>query len=63
MVYSLVILVKCLSLDFRCAILPHIGSATFETRVEMARLAAENALTAIFDEEMPAALDLSPYQG
>ncbi|KIK06014.1 hypothetical protein K443DRAFT_674587, partial [Laccaria amethystina LaAM-08-1] len=42
----------------RCAILPHIGSATLETRVEMARLAAENALSAIDGKPMPASLNL-----
>jgi len=42
----------------RCAILPHIGSATLETRVEMARLAAQNALSAIDGKPMPASLNL-----
>ncbi|KAH6909564.1 hypothetical protein BKA70DRAFT_1385698 [Coprinopsis sp. MPI-PUGE-AT-0042] len=37
----------------RCAILPHIGSATYETRVDMAKLAAENALAAVLGEPMP----------
>ncbi|PPQ73438.1 hypothetical protein CVT26_015825 [Gymnopilus dilepis] len=46
----------------KCVIVPHIGSATYETRVEMARLAVNNALAAIFDERMPAALDLTSYQ-
>ncbi|KAF8156922.1 hypothetical protein B0H34DRAFT_658677 [Crassisporium funariophilum] len=45
----------------RCAILPHIGSATFETRVDMATLAVKNALAAISGDEMPASLDLSRY--
>ncbi|KAF9561444.1 D-isomer specific 2-hydroxyacid dehydrogenase [Agrocybe pediades] len=45
----------------RCAILPHIGSATIETRLEMATLAVNNALAAIFDKDMPASLDLSAY--
>ncbi|PPQ93563.1 hypothetical protein CVT25_005555 [Psilocybe cyanescens] len=46
----------------RCTILPHIGSATFETRVGMATLAVQNALAAIFGQEMPAALDLTRHQ-
>jgi glyoxylate/hydroxypyruvate reductase len=43
----------------RCVILPHIGSATIETRIEMATLAVKNALAAIFEEDMPAALNLT----
>ncbi|KAH9477830.1 Glyoxylate reductase/hydroxypyruvate reductase [Psilocybe cubensis] len=46
----------------RCAILPHIGSATYETRVEMGTLAVQNALAAIFEKPMPAAFDLTGYQ-
>ncbi|KDR72520.1 hypothetical protein GALMADRAFT_252645 [Galerina marginata CBS 339.88] len=46
----------------RCAILPHIGSATFETRIEMGTLTIKNALAAIFGENMPASLDLVRYQ-
>ncbi|TFK20645.1 hypothetical protein FA15DRAFT_689033 [Coprinopsis marcescibilis] len=42
----------------RCIILPHIGSATFETRVDMARLAAENALAAVLGKPMPSSLSL-----
>ncbi|KAF9563851.1 D-isomer specific 2-hydroxyacid dehydrogenase [Agrocybe pediades] len=45
----------------RCVILPHIGSATIETLLEMATLAINNALMAIFDKDMPASLDLSAY--
>ncbi|KAF8962306.1 D-isomer specific 2-hydroxyacid dehydrogenase [Flammula alnicola] len=43
----------------RCAILPHIGSATIETRIDMATLAVKNALAAISGEQMPAPLDLT----
>ncbi|KIM42260.1 hypothetical protein M413DRAFT_130023 [Hebeloma cylindrosporum] len=43
----------------RCAILPHIGSATLETRIDMATLAVKNALAVIDAEEMPAGLDLA----
>ncbi|KAF5340356.1 hypothetical protein D9611_007980 [Ephemerocybe angulata] len=42
----------------RCVILPHIGSATNETRVDMASLAANNALAAALGEPMPCALNL-----
>jgi glyoxylate/hydroxypyruvate reductase len=40
-------------------IVPHIGSATFETRLEMVMLAARNALAGIDDEAMPAELDVA----
>ncbi|KAI0316068.1 hypothetical protein OF83DRAFT_1060957 [Amylostereum chailletii] len=43
----------------RCTILPHIGSATFETRVGMATLAAKNLLAALDGDAMPAELDIS----
>jgi len=43
----------------RCVILPHIGSATRETRLDMASLAVDNALAAIMGQEMPASVDLS----
>jgi len=43
----------------RCAILPHIGSATLETRVDMATLAVRNALAVIDGEKMPASLDVT----
>lgn len=43
---------------FRCVILPHIASATFETRRGMATLAAKNLLAALDGEEMPSELDL-----
>ena len=46
-------------LQFRCAILPHIGSATLETRIDMATLVVKNALAVIDGEEMPACLDLT----
>lgn len=42
----------------RCVILPHIGSATFETRVGMATLAAQNCIAGILGEVMPSELDL-----
>jgi glyoxylate/hydroxypyruvate reductase len=40
----------------RCVIVPHIGSATFETRLGMVNLAARNALAGINEEAMPAEL-------
>ncbi|KAJ3481119.1 hypothetical protein NLI96_g7873 [Meripilus lineatus] len=42
----------------RCVVLPHIGSATTETRLGMATLAAKNVLGGIFGENMPAELRL-----
>ncbi|KAI0777202.1 hypothetical protein BD413DRAFT_467119 [Trametes elegans] len=43
----------------RCVVLPHIGSATFETRTGMAALAANNLINGIFGEPMPAELKMS----
>ena len=40
----------------RCIIVPHIGSATNETRLGMATLAANNLLAGIFGEKLPAEL-------
>ncbi|KAJ3561955.1 hypothetical protein NP233_g9877 [Leucocoprinus birnbaumii] len=37
----------------RCAVIPHIGSATTETRVGMATLAIENAIAVLTDNPMP----------
>ncbi|KAF8828315.1 hypothetical protein HHX47_DHR4000574 [Lentinula edodes] len=42
----------------RCNILPHIGSASFETRLAMATLAVDNCLAGITEQEMPAELDV-----
>ncbi|THV07144.1 hypothetical protein K435DRAFT_772839 [Dendrothele bispora CBS 962.96] len=42
----------------RCNVLPHIGSASFETRIQMATLAVRNVLAGVLGEEMPAELDL-----
>ena len=47
------------NLNSRCVILPHIGSATLETRLGMATLTVQNAIAGIFDEPMPAQLDLT----
>ncbi|KAK2578673.1 hypothetical protein KPH14_012161 [Odynerus spinipes] len=43
-----------------CVVLPHIGSATIETREEMARITAENILAVLegASEKMPASLNL-----
>ncbi|THG97880.1 hypothetical protein EW145_g7524 [Phellinidium pouzarii] len=43
----------------RCVILPHIGSATFETRLGMATLAAKNVIGGVLGETMPTELDLN----
>ncbi|GBE87384.1 Glyoxylate reductase 1 [Sparassis crispa] len=37
----------------RCIVLPHIGSATTETRLGMATLAVKNLLGGVLNEEMP----------
>ncbi|KII91336.1 hypothetical protein PLICRDRAFT_38082 [Plicaturopsis crispa FD-325 SS-3] len=46
----------------RCIVLPHIGSATLETRLGMGTLAVNNLLAGLGLEpgEMPAQLDLNP---
>ncbi|KAG2132694.1 uncharacterized protein EDB93DRAFT_1175914 [Suillus bovinus] len=43
----------------RCVIVPHIASATLETRLEMATRAAQNLIGAILGWEMPSQVDLS----
>lgn len=43
----------------RCVILPHIGSATLQTRWDMAALAVKNVLAAISGSEMPASVDMN----
>ncbi|KAJ7282370.1 hypothetical protein C8J57DRAFT_1295216 [Mycena rebaudengoi] len=45
----------------RCIVLPHIGSATIETRSEMATLTAQNVLAGVFGQPLPVALDLSSH--
>ncbi|KAJ7057481.1 D-isomer specific 2-hydroxyacid dehydrogenase [Mycena amicta] len=45
----------------KCVIIPHLGSATHETRVEMARLTAVNVLRGVDGEEMESAVDSSGY--
>ena len=47
-------LVKCP----RATVLPHIGSATTETRAAMAGLAAQNLVDGIFGRPMKAGVDL-----
>lgn len=37
-------------------LLPHIGSATQETRSDMLRLAIDNLLAGLFDQPMPSEL-------
>ncbi|KAI0084728.1 hypothetical protein BDY19DRAFT_1025355 [Irpex rosettiformis] len=43
----------------RCVIVPHIGSATNETRLTMASLAAKNLIAGLFNEPMPVPLQLN----
>ena len=47
-----------MDLNFRCVILPHIGSATSETRLGMATLAAQNCIAGVLNDVMPSELDL-----
>ena len=42
-------------------IVPHIGSATIETRLEMATLAARNVLAGVLGEHLPVELDVSRF--
>ena len=44
----------------RCVVLPHIGSATNESRLGMATLAAQNLIAGVLGGQMPAELNLSP---
>lgn len=44
------------------AVLPHIGSATVETRNEMARLAAENIIAGLKGEHLPYCINPEIYQ-
>jgi glyoxylate/hydroxypyruvate reductase len=43
----------------RCVIVPHIGTATFETRLGMVNLAARNAIAGVYEEALPAELDVA----
>jgi len=45
----------------RCVVLPHIGSATAETRSDMARLAAQNLIAGITGDKMLAEVELSSH--
>lgn len=49
---------KLLSLS-NCVVLPHIGSATYQTRMAMSDLVVKNILTALNGEDMPAEFHLS----
>jgi glyoxylate/hydroxypyruvate reductase len=42
----------------RCVIVPHIGSATLETRVAMATLAVQNVLAGVSNEPLVASVNL-----
>lgn len=43
----------------RCIVLPHIGSASTETRIGIGRLAAYNVIGGVLGDKMPSELDLS----
>ncbi|KAH7921567.1 hypothetical protein BV22DRAFT_1049529 [Leucogyrophana mollusca] len=45
----------------RCVIVPHIASATLETRRDMATRAAQNLIAAILGVQMPAQVDLAGF--
>ncbi|KAF8434507.1 hypothetical protein L210DRAFT_960823 [Boletus edulis BED1] len=45
----------------KCVIVPHIASATLETRKHMATHAAQNLIAAILGGDMPAQVDLSAF--
>ena len=51
---------ELLGLD-NCVILPHIGSATVETRTAMSVLTARNILSALSGKPMPCQLDIQQY--
>lgn len=46
----------------RCIIIPHVGSATLETRTAMAVRVAQNLIAGILGGNMPAQVDLSGYR-
>lgn len=43
----------------RCVVLPHIGSATTETRLGMATMAAKNLIAGVLGDTMPAELSIT----
>ncbi|EED84953.1 predicted protein [Postia placenta Mad-698-R] len=43
----------------RCVVLPHIGSATTETRLGMATMAAKNLISGVLGDTMPAELSIT----
>ena len=45
----------------RCIVLPHIGSASTETRIGIGRLAAYNVIGGVLGDKMPSELDLSDH--
>ena len=42
-------------------IVPHIGSATIETRLGMATIAARNVLAGVLGDQLPVEFDLSRF--
>jgi lactate dehydrogenase-like 2-hydroxyacid dehydrogenase len=57
--FDLILLCPPRRLLRRCVIVPHIASATLETRGEMATRAAKNVIAGILGGEMPSRVDLS----
>ena len=45
----------------RCIVLPHIGSASTETRIGIGSLAAYNVIGGVLGDKMPSELDLSDH--
>ena len=48
-------LLSCVQLD-NCVLLPHLGSASVETRTEMAEITVNNILAGLEGGEMPSEL-------
>ncbi|KAF7311761.1 Glyoxylate reductase [Mycena indigotica] len=46
----------------KCVVVPHLGSATVETRAEMARMTARNVLLGVEGQRMETAVDLSGFR-
>ncbi|KAI6158552.1 D-isomer specific 2-hydroxyacid dehydrogenase [Pisolithus thermaeus] len=46
----------------RCIVIPHVGSATLETRTAMAVRVAQNLIAGVLGGHMPAHVDLSGYR-
>jgi len=42
-------------------VIPHLGSATLETRIDMAKLSAINVINGVLDRPLVAGVDLKEY--